>query len=88
MLVDVWHTQDEDRYFDLEALEKEGRIEHQGKEFFRQALIDMGYKKIVDEARAAGKKVPFYPDFSDAVLSKGAQRYKRFAEKWSTINLS
>ncbi|MBU1165158.1 hypothetical protein KKA15_06405 [Patescibacteria group bacterium] len=88
MLGDVWHTQDEDRFFELAALENEGRIEHQGKEYFRQALIAMGYKDIVDEARRLKQEVPFYPDFSESVLMEGARRYTAFAEAWGSIDLA
>ena len=87
VVLDVFGTQDEDRPVLAKAL-TEGRMEHYGKEFPRQFLIDSGYKKAVDEARAAKRSDPSYPTFPPDVIAEINTRYDTFADRYTRVPLS
>lgn len=76
---DVFGTQDEDRPVLLKPL-RFGQVEHYGKEFIRQYLIEIGYYQQVLNARAAGQADPPYPMIPDDVMAEISRRYQVFAE--------
>lgn len=82
MLIDAWATQNEDRFILKSAL-AEGKIEHYSKEWLRQHLIALGFKKTLDEARARGAKtLPNYPVLSEEDVHQVTERYRIFADRY------
>jgi phosphoribosylaminoimidazole-succinocarboxamide synthase len=82
MIVDYFGNPDENR---LVKISKNGRVMHFSKEFLRQYLIEIGFKKLVDEARALGAPDPAYPDVPDAIVKEASRRYTTVANAYTRI---
>ncbi|MFH1427252.1 MAG: phosphoribosylaminoimidazolesuccinocarboxamide synthase [Patescibacteria group bacterium] len=86
-IADVFGTPDEDRPVPLKKL-REGEVIHYSKEFLRQYFIEIGYKKEVDNARAAEKADPPYPELPKSIVQDVSQRYLDFAQAYSGQKLT
>jgi phosphoribosylaminoimidazole-succinocarboxamide synthase len=87
LIGDVAVTPDEDRPVSLGLL-RQGIVKHYSKEEIRQKLIEMGYKKLLDAARAKGEPDPPIPRLPDEFICDIAQRYMDVAEAYSGLKLS
>src|SRR6185436_15399611 len=80
MLLDVFGTPDEDRPV---RLGPEGGVNHFGKEYLRQILIQMGYFDDLKRARReTGQDLP-YPVLPPDVIQEASTRYLVFADAYS-----
>lgn len=86
MIGDVFCTPDEDRPVPLDKL-RYGIVEHHSKEFIRQELIKIGYKRQLDEARLAGKPDPPIPLLPEETIAEIGWRYKTVAEAYAGVIL-
>ena len=73
---DVFLTPDEDRPAKIVG----GEVVHYSKEFLRQLFIAMGYKKLLDEARKAGKSDIPIPKLPESQIAEAHRRYVDFAK--------
>jgi len=80
MLVDTFATADEDRFWDMEALERGERVEL-SKEAVRQYYREIGYHEELMKAREEGKEEPPIPELPrdriDKVVSLYAEMFER-----------
>ncbi len=77
MVVDVFGTLDEDRFWDRAAYESRGATIDLSKEFVRQHYRAIGYKNALEAARAAGEPDPAIPPLPPAVIDETAALYQR-----------
>lgn len=80
MLVDVFGTPDEDRWWDAEAWAR-GEIVQYSKEFVRQHYREIGYKDALYAARAKGAPEPDIPPMPDAVVRRASELYVTLYER-------
>lgn len=81
MLVDVFGTADEDRFWDLETYKKEGECVELSKEFVRQYYRKIGYKDALYDARAQGKPEPDIPPLPEDVIKEAGKLYIELFER-------
>lgn len=80
MLVDVFGTADEDRFWDREAYE-DGRFIERSKELVRQHYRRIGYKDALYEARRKGEPEPPIPPMPDKLIEEASQTYIELFEQ-------
>ncbi len=80
MLVDVFGTPDEDRWWDAEK-HVAGEIVQYSKEFVRQHYVRSGYKDALYEARAAGTAEPEIPPMPDDLVQRTTALYTELFER-------
>lgn len=80
MLVDVFGTPDEDRWWDAAAYAR-GEIVQYSKEFVRQHYRDLGYKDALYAARAAGRDEPDIPAMPRDLVDRTAELYVTLYER-------
>ncbi len=80
MLVDVFGTPDEDRWWDAAKYEA-GEIVQYSKEFVRQHYVRSGYKDALYEARAAGTAEPAIPPMPDDLVERTTALYTELYER-------
>ncbi len=80
MLVDVFGTPDEDRWWDAEK-HAAGEIVQYSKEFVRQHYVRSGYKDALYAARAAGEPEPEIPAMPDDLVSRTTGMYTTLYER-------
>ena len=74
MIVDVYGTADEDRFWDKKRYE-EGELVDLSKEYVRQYYRQTGYKDILYRAREEGKADPPIPALPDDVIEETSRIY-------------
>ncbi|NYT01238.1 MAG: phosphoribosylaminoimidazolesuccinocarboxamide synthase [Methanosarcinales archaeon] len=79
MVVDVYGTADEDRFWD-KARYDEGESVDLSKEFVRQHYRKTGYKEALYAARAAGTEEPDIPALPEDVVQRTCQIYIQLFE--------
>ena len=79
MVVDVYGTADEDRFWDKQKYEA-GEFVDLSKEYVRQYYRSMGYKDRLYNARDAGQKDPEIPPLPDEVVDQTSQIYMKLFE--------
>jgi phosphoribosylaminoimidazole-succinocarboxamide synthase len=79
MIVDVYGTADEDRFWDRAMYEK-GEFVDLSKEFVRQHYRRTGYKDLLYRARAAGMAEPEIPPLPQDVIDQTSRIYIRLFE--------
>jgi len=79
MVVDVYGTADEDRFWD-KARYEEGMFVDLSKEYVRQYFRQTGYKDLLYIAREAGQKEPPIPALPPEVIEKTSQIYIQLFE--------
>lgn len=80
MLVDVFGTADEDRFWDMERYE-EGECIELSKEFVRQIYRRNGYKDTLYRAREKGYPEPEIPPLSNEDIKKISNIYINLAQR-------
>ncbi|RZN49457.1 phosphoribosylaminoimidazolesuccinocarboxamide synthase [archaeon] len=75
MVIDVFGTADEDRFWDLPAW-KDGTCVELSKEFVRKYYESIGYKERLYAARARGEPEPEMPPLPDEMRAKASKIYK------------
>ena len=81
MVVDVFGTPDEDRFWDREAFEKSGEMIDLSKEFVRQHYRDIGFKDAVYEARAKKQTEPAIPPMPPDLIARASDLYVSLFER-------
>jgi phosphoribosylaminoimidazole-succinocarboxamide synthase len=81
MVVDTFGTLDEDRWWDLEAYQKEKKTVELSKEFVRQHYRQTGYHEKLYKARAEGKPEPDIPALPADITQKCSDLYVRMYER-------
>jgi len=79
MVVDVYGTADEDRFWDRAGYE-EGRFVDLSKEYVRQYYRQTGYKDRLYAAREAGEEEPPIPALPDDVVAETSRIYIKLYE--------
>ncbi len=79
MVVDVFGTLDEDRFWDRAAYEERGETIELSKEAVRQHYRAIGYKDALYGARQAGTAEPPIPPLPDPLVADTAALYARVA---------
>ncbi|MGF1456810.1 MAG: phosphoribosylaminoimidazolesuccinocarboxamide synthase [Alphaproteobacteria bacterium] len=77
MVVDVFGTLDEDRFWDRAAYEGTGATIDLSKEYVRQHYRAIGYKDALDAARASGQPDPAIPPLPQDIIEETAALYGR-----------
>ncbi len=80
MLVDVFGTPDEDRWWDAAGYDK-GEIIQYSKEFVRQHYRGTGYKDALYAARAAGEAEPDIPPMPEDLVARTTELYTSLFER-------
>lgn len=80
MLVDVFGTPDEDRWWDAAALVR-GEVQQYSKERVRQHYRATGYKDALYAARATGEAEPDIPPMPDALVAETTALYVTLFER-------
>ncbi|MEW5768579.1 MAG: phosphoribosylaminoimidazolesuccinocarboxamide synthase [bacterium] len=80
MLVDVFGTADEDRFWDMDKY-KEGQCVELSKEFVRQYYRRIGYKDALYEARDRGEPEPDIPPLPAEVIKDVSRIYIELYER-------
>jgi phosphoribosylaminoimidazole-succinocarboxamide synthase len=80
MIVDVFGTADEDRFWDAEKYSHNEWVE-MSKEVVRQYYRKIGYKDALYEARAKGEPEPDIPPLPDDMISRVTEVYVSLYEK-------
>ena len=80
MIVDVFGTADEDRFWDAERYTQNECLE-MSKEVVRQYYRKTGYKDALYEARAKGEAEPAIPPLPDAMVAQVSEVYVDLYEK-------
>ncbi len=80
MVIDVYGTADEDRFWDLAAWEQ-GTIIELSKEFVRKYYESIGYKEALYGARERGDAEPDIAPLPDDIIEKAAAFYKELKYK-------
>jgi phosphoribosylaminoimidazole-succinocarboxamide synthase len=79
MVVDVYGTADEDRFWDKSCYE-EGDFQDLSKEYVRQYYRQSGYKNQLYAARAAGSSEPPIPALPQEIIDKTTKIYVQLYE--------
>ncbi len=79
MIVDVYGTADEDRFWDRKRYD-EGELVDLSKEYVRQYYRQIGYKDRLYQARKDGKAEPAIPALPDEVVWETSQIYIKLFE--------
>ena len=87
MLVDVFGTADEDRYWKRTAYTRSGECVELSKEKVRQHYRAIGYKDALYEARGSGIKEPPMPPQPKGLLDETAQVYRSIADQMCSVRL-
>jgi phosphoribosylaminoimidazole-succinocarboxamide synthase len=80
MVVDVYGTADEDRFWD-KSLYEEGEFADLSKEYVRQYYRQSGYKKRLYDCRAAGLEEPPMPPLPPEVMEETSRIYVSLFER-------
>jgi len=80
MLVDVFGTPDEDRFWDAAAL-AQGEIREHSKELVRQHYRHTGYKDALYAARAGGEPEPDIPPMPEELIERTTRLYVELFER-------
>ncbi len=80
MLIDVFGTADEDRFWDKKLYE-EGQMVELSKEFVRQYYIKTGYKDKLYSARDEGNPEPDIPALPDEMIKEASNLYINMYER-------
>ncbi|MFH0813252.1 MAG: phosphoribosylaminoimidazolesuccinocarboxamide synthase, partial [Pseudomonadota bacterium] len=80
MLVDVFGTADEDRFWDAEKYAQNEYVE-MSKEVVRQYYRRIGYKDALYEARAKGAPEPDIPPLPDEMIARVTEVYIKLYEQ-------
>ncbi len=80
MVIDVYGTADEDRFWDLASWEN-GSIIELSKEFVRKYYESTGYKESLYRARERGEAEPDIAPLPDDIIEKAAAFYKELEYK-------
>ncbi|MEL9914381.1 MAG: phosphoribosylaminoimidazolesuccinocarboxamide synthase [Thermoplasmatales archaeon] len=81
ILVDTFGTADEDRFWEREEFEKEGKILERSKEFVRQYYRELGYHEKLMKARAAGLPEPDIPPLPPSMIEETRKLYISLYER-------
>ena len=81
MIVDVFGTADEDRYWDRRRYEEKGECVELSKEAIRQHYSKIGYKKRLYDAREAGESEPPIPNMPEELVSETSGLYRSVADQ-------
>jgi phosphoribosylaminoimidazole-succinocarboxamide synthase len=81
MLVDVFGTADEDRYWDRKAYEDSGECVELSKEKVRQHYRQTGYKDKLYEDRAKGLEDPEMPQLPQQLIDETSELYRSIAKQ-------
>ena len=87
MLVDVFGTADEDRYWKRTAYTRSGECVELSKEKVRQHYRAIGYKDALYEARGSGIKEPSMPPLPKGLLDETSQVYRSIADQMCSVRL-
>ena len=87
MLVDVFGTADEDRYWERTAYARSGECVELSKEKVRQHYRAIGYKDALYEARESGAEEPPMPQLPKGLLDETAQVYRSIADQMCSVSL-
>ena len=87
MLVDVFGTADEDRYWERAAYTRSGECVELSKEKVRQHYRAIGYKDALYEARGSGTEEPPMPPPPKGLLDEMAQVYRSIADQMCSVGL-
>ncbi|MDD1758202.1 MAG: phosphoribosylaminoimidazolesuccinocarboxamide synthase [Methanotrichaceae archaeon] len=79
MVVDVFGTADEDRFWDKKQYEK-GEFQDLSKEYVRQYYRHIGYKDRLYNARASGESEPEIPPMPNEVIDQTSKIYIKLFE--------
>jgi len=79
MIVDVYGTADEDRFWDKSRYE-EGDFQDLSKEYVRQYYRQSGYKNQLYAARAAGSAEPPIPALPQKIIDETTKIYVQLFE--------
>ncbi|MHC1624951.1 MAG: phosphoribosylaminoimidazolesuccinocarboxamide synthase, partial [Methermicoccaceae archaeon] len=80
MIVDVFGTADEDRFWDASSYER-GEFVERSKEVVRRYYRDIGYHTLLYEAREKGEPEPPIPPLPDDMIEKTSQVYIELFEQ-------
>lgn len=80
MLIDVFGTADEDRFWDLASFNKGEYIEL-SKEFVRQYYRRIGYKDELYRAREEGREEPDIPPLPEEIIKQVSALYITLFER-------
>ncbi len=75
MVVDVFGTPDEDRFWDAARFEETGEMVDMSKEFVRNHYVEIGFKDAVYEARAKGIEEPKIPPMPESLIRDASEIY-------------
>lgn len=81
MIVDVFGTADEDRYWDRKRYVDNGEQLELSKEAVRQHYRKTGYKDQLSEARKSGKPIPPIPDMPRDLVEEVSKLYRSIADQ-------
>lgn len=87
MLVDVFGTADEDRYWERRAYAQSGECIELSKEKVRQHYRAIGYKDALYAARDKGTEEPPMPPLPKELLDGTAQVYRSIADQMCSVSL-
>ncbi|MCJ7446042.1 MAG: phosphoribosylaminoimidazolesuccinocarboxamide synthase [Methanotrichaceae archaeon] len=79
MIVDVYGTADEDRFWDKKKYE-EGEFVDLSKEYVRQYYSSMGYKDLLYKARASRETEPKIPPLPQDIIDRTSRIYIKLFE--------
>jgi phosphoribosylaminoimidazole-succinocarboxamide synthase len=80
MIVDVFGTADEDRFWDAAGYARNEFVE-MSKEVVRQYYRKIGYKDALYDARAKGEPEPDIPPLPDTMIPRVSEVYARIYEQ-------
>ena len=86
MLVDVFGTADEDRYWERTAYARSGECVELSKEKVRQHYRAIGYKDALYEAREKGTEEPPMPPPPQGLLDETARVYRSIADQMCSVS--
>lgn len=81
MVVDTFGTGDEDRFWDKQAYEEDGRVVEFSKEFVRQHYRQTGYHAELMKAREQGQPEPEIPAMPEDLIDQTSKLYADLYEE-------
>ena len=81
MIVDVFGTADEDRWWDRARYEATGEMVELSKEAIRKHYRETGYHKALYDARDAGEAEPDIPPIPGALVDEVSALYRSIADQ-------
>ena len=81
MIIDVFGTADEDRYWDRKRYDENNEQLELSKEAIRKHYRKIGYKDLLYKARKEGEKEPSIPDMPEELVSEVSQLYRFIADQ-------